>query len=87
MSGRYDSFPVAAVAVQSRDSRLIQSRCSRTQRCKNVDFTGADDVSSIASLKTATYKKVSKTQLWEYHHGSDETQGFYRVKVEYNCQQ
>ncbi len=40
-------------------------------RIYQVDFTGADDVSSIASLKTATYKKVSKTQLWEYHHGSD----------------
>ena len=40
-------------------------------RIYQVDFTGADDVSSIASLKTATYNKVSKTQLWEYHHGSD----------------
>lgn len=40
-------------------------------RIYQVDFTGADDVSSIASLKTATYKKVSKTRLWEYHHGSD----------------
>lgn len=40
-------------------------------RIYQVDFTGADDVSSIASLKTATYKKVSKTQLWEYHHGNN----------------
>lgn len=40
-------------------------------RIYQVDFSGADDVSSIASLKAATYRKVSKTQLWEYHHGNN----------------
>ncbi len=34
-------------------------------RIFQVDFAGADDVSGLASLDGATYKKVSKKKLWE----------------------
>jgi len=36
-----------------------------------VNFSGATDVSSIASLKGASYTKTTKQKLWSYKHGSD----------------
>lgn len=40
-------------------------------RLYQVNFAGATDVSSIASLKTATYTATTKTLLWQYTHGND----------------
>lgn len=39
-------------------------------RIYQVNFSGADDISSITSLTNATYKRTSKTQLWQYTHGN-----------------
>ena len=40
-------------------------------RIYQIDFTGADDISSISALTNATVKHVSKTQLWSYTHGNE----------------
>ena len=37
-------------------------------RIYQVNFSGATDVSSIASLKNATYTKTTKALLWQYTH-------------------
>lgn len=40
-------------------------------RIFEIDFTGATDISGIASLTNSpSYKRVGKRQLWEYHHGN-----------------
>ena len=39
-------------------------------RIYQVNFSGATEISSVTSLKTATYTKASKTLLWEYTHGN-----------------
>ena len=36
-----------------------------------VNFSGATDVSSIASLKGASYTKTTKQKLWSYKHGNN----------------
>ena len=36
-----------------------------------VNFSGATDVSAIASLKDATYTPTTKTSLWSYTHSSN----------------
>ena len=40
-------------------------------RIYQVNFSGATDVSAIASLKDATYTSTTKTSLWSYTHSSD----------------
>ena len=40
-------------------------------RIYQVNFSGATDVSGLASLKGATYTKTAKTLLWQYTHTQD----------------
>ncbi len=40
-------------------------------RIYQVNFSGATDVSGLASLKGATYVKTTKTLLWQYTHTED----------------